>query len=254
MQAVMEKPALVDATELAATTVEAVTDFLKTTAETPPPLAAAEPSVTDEQVTFIKGHWVNAKGYGKLNLWNAVTGPLESGGVTLPVSTDETLHAATQWCAPPAASWILPGDLHGVPGNGLADSPAKLNSSGLVTTAEVADFLDWCALRIERQGWVQHTLNYQDRVCAMGAVQARFHDARAQMNEKRAYNLSQTAARHLRHHLGCPIESWNDAPGRTMQEVMTAFREAATELRSHVDPSMHPGDLRQAPPSARLVA
>jgi hypothetical protein len=214
MQAVLEKPLGVDETQLAPAATETVADFPKAAAETPPPLAAPKPPLntggvlTEAQVIA-----------GLEPVWARPSG----------VTAMQVLMGAEAWCEP---SPEFHADIEGVPGTGEADVTADLRTGGLITLAEVASFLDWCAERIIRYGWVQKTEVYNNRTCAIGAIRVRSEQARSTMGFARANNLYETAARYLRHHLeGQCIETWNDRPGRTMQEVVAAFREAAAMLR-----------------------
>jgi hypothetical protein len=111
-------------------------------------------------------------------------------------------------------------------------------STGPITWAEIADYLDWCAERIIRFGWVQGTEMFRDRVCAVGAFRLRSEQLGRRMAPIRADNLGQRAMYALNAHLHTTtgggfsnIPSWNDHPNRTMTEVIAAFRDTARGIR-----------------------
>lgn len=207
MQAVLEKPPVDDQTQLAATaTIEAVTDFLKAAAPPPPTMATPEFQLTLDP------------SYAEANGWCAPS---------------DTLKAATEWASESLQIWIT-----GVPGNGEPDVDVALRDRGLITNWETAVFLDWCAERLVRFGWMQHTVQYGDRACAIGAVHLRMQDATRQMDPNRASLLGNIAGMILIDLIyqktggkTNSIPAWNDQAGRTVDEVVSLFREAAQVAR-----------------------
>lgn len=69
-----------------------------------------------------------------------------------------------------------------------------------------------------RRGWLQDALHdYRGNVCALGAIEC----------STRSYDLRQDAEIALRRVIGYPfIDRWNDARGRTKDQVVEAFRKA----------------------------
>lgn len=87
---------------------------------------------------------------------------------------------------------------------------------------DVADLLDDAADLIERRGWCQG--RYQDtdgRLCSVGALAAANGDTLASYFP---------AVLVLSRRVG-DVVGWNDALGRTEQEVLDTFRAAAKEVR-----------------------
>ena len=83
---------------------------------------------------------------------------------------------------------------------------------------------------IREHGWCQNTVSTKDgRVCAVGAIgaayEAAFHD--------KGCGIAITAMEHLDRHLSISgpwsIPKWNDAPGRTAEDVVAAMEEAARQ-------------------------
>lgn len=241
MQDLLEKPPVVDQTELATATVEAVTDFLKATAETPPALAAPQPVLTEAQV--IAGYcppggyeYATWQKTGKTAWQHKVWKTMTKGQqklVEIPAPQGDTpgqalLEASGTWCNP--GPW-------GVAGTGQDDVAVDFPAKGPVLITEVADFLDYAAERIIRFGWVRGVERYAMYVCSVGALRVRQEQLIPHMGESRAAKLAEQACgvltSYLYRHKGnmVGIMGWNDAEGRTMGEVITAFREAAAELR-----------------------
>jgi hypothetical protein len=98
---------------------------------------------------------------------------------------------------------------------------------------QVADVLDDAADRLEREGWAPGVGGGGH--CALGALYSV-----AGMTA-----LRQRASRVLADSLGLPyryrIADWNDAPGRTKQEVLDAFRLAAKAERMRPETPAPPG-------------
>lgn len=227
MQAVLEKPPVVDETELAAATTETVTDYLKAAAEAPPTLATLEPQLILTEPILTEAQVING--------WCA------PGGV---------LKAADCW-----SSNTLQVMITGVPGNGEPDVDVVLRDRGLITNWETAVFLDWCAERLIRFGWVQRTAQYGERACAIGAVHLRMEAATRQMNPNRAMLLGNKATSILvdliHQKTGGKVSSiptWNDQTDRTVDEVVSLFREAAQVARNRGADALPP--LRPAVPVA----
>lgn len=89
-----------------------------------------------------------------------------------------------------------------------------------------AEILEGAADLIERDGWCQgHAMNDAGEMCLMQALvftasgMCEFHKLR----------------RILGHAIDEPIVEWNDRPGRTKEEVITALREAAKMARGSHD-------------------
>lgn len=232
MQALLEKSPVVNQTELAAATIEAVTDLLKAAASTPPPLAAPQPVLTEADyclpVPVEYGSWSKAT-------WQHQA----SKAYPLMPVTMAQLHGDTpsEALVEAAAGWCGKRGLIGVPGTGEPDVDVEFPAAGPISLAEIADFLDWSAERIIRVGWVQGTEQYNDFVCSIGALRLRQNQLAPRMGVGRASGLAERACsvltNHLHRHKGNMggIIGWNDTTGRTMGEVVTAFREAAAELR-----------------------
>ncbi len=72
---------------------------------------------------------------------------------------------------------------------------------------------------IERRGWIQRRLSDEHGVCALAALVFSGHYDCQEAREKLKIHIS-----------GKPwlsLADWNDAPGRTKEEVIAAFRNAA---------------------------
>lgn len=102
---------------------------------------------------------------------------------------------------------------------------------------KVADMLDDAADNLERNGWTQGALQEHDgRRCAMGALGA----VRCTGNE--ASLIAIGAMSYLAIEVGATydlpdvaIAEWNDAEGRTEQDVLDAMRRAAKRARVDAD-------------------
>lgn len=109
-----------------------------------------------------------------------------------------------------------------------------------VSPAQAADILDAAAAHIERVGWLQedyyeHGKPATDcRVCAMGAINVALFGHPFPPEDDNAYlttcELGDTILAHLGV-LGLDLAAWNDEPHRTQDDVTTAMRETAAELR-----------------------
>ena len=86
------------------------------------------------------------------------------------------------------------------------------------------DVLRHAALIIEERGWVQRVLsNAEGQVCALGAI----YTAATGEAYGAPDRYCDEAAEALSEHVGADIEDWNDAQGRTAEQVIAALREAA---------------------------
>lgn len=237
MQALLEK-AHDDTTSVVEAAVEAVTDFLKASAPTPPayvaplnlndydPPAGVVYATVSKMTKWQAEAWKSF--YHEVAPVSLVAHPNPPG-----TTADEALTAAGGWgkvgstprrvvehgTGEPDVEWL----------SQLRDGP--------VTDQEVAVFLDACAERLNRFGWVAGAFCLGEYVCAVGAISVRHHEAARTIGLDRALTLSQRARDLLRAHLGLPghsgsIERWNDTPGRTKQEVVQAFRDAAQAVKA----------------------
>jgi hypothetical protein len=77
---------------------------------------------------------------------------------------------------------------------------------------------------IEARGWIQQEFETPHGVCALGAMQRITYGFEIRMEcEDRARLALETE-------IGEAITIWNDAPGRTKEEVVTALRNAKRHL------------------------
>lgn len=112
-----------------------------------------------------------------------------------------------------------------------------------VRMAEVADVLDRAVAHIESVGWFQGDLYdfYTDprrpsdecRVCAIGALNVALHGTPRFPLERQPDGLDAHDVADIVKRLIDDIDlaDWNDAQGRTQDEVTALLREAAAELR-----------------------
>jgi hypothetical protein len=107
-----------------------------------------------------------------------------------------------------------------------------------MTPQYVGDVLEAAATRLETHGWCQDTdVDEAGRCCVLSAIsEAATGDA--QLTSDLAQAATETlmrvivlddvrACRHPEH----MIAAWNDSEGRTVEEVVTALREAAAQAR-----------------------
>lgn len=86
-------------------------------------------------------------------------------------------------------------------------------------STQVATILRAAADRIERDGWCQGTDLADDGSCCM---------VRAYEDASNGDDDAYVAAAHaMRRHIDATPTVWNDAPGRTVSEVLAALRGAA---------------------------
>lgn len=103
------------------------------------------------------------------------------------------------------------------------------------STTEVASVLRSAAALIEERGWSQGLVG--DCLCAQVAIATAAELQGSDRDEQRALSFSAQAMLVSLWGLseGSPaplIFSWNDAPGRTQEEVTTALREAAVKTEN----------------------
>lgn len=126
---------------------------------------------------------------------------------------------------------------------------------GRPSATEIVDIIDVAAEHLERNPWGQGTDRYREgAICAEDAVwMAVFSLGTVQeyldlkptsftMVGPRSLGLAACTAvrRHVRGDVAWAdyLWHWNDASGRTKQEVVDAFKETAKELRNRAVPSV----------------
>lgn len=105
-----------------------------------------------------------------------------------------------------------------------------------LTNTEIATVLCKAVAIIEDKGWCQHKLqDPQGRVCAYGAV-AKALDLPIERNVKlpsvsaEYYLVADYIEEYVRVHLGKPLGRWNDAPGRTKEDVVELLLKSISSL------------------------
>ena len=74
---------------------------------------------------------------------------------------------------------------------------------------------------IEAHGWCQHALKFRGRVCLLGALQqADCYPGTGPVTAEALWRLSQVTG-------AISLSAWNDAKGRTREQVVEALRRAA---------------------------
>ncbi|QCX81169.1 hypothetical protein C9F11_37930 [Streptomyces sp. YIM 121038] len=110
---------------------------------------------------------------------------------------------------------------------------------------DVADALDRAADHIERYGWAQGALydgrqaegapTSECRVCAIGAINTAVYGSPSYpAYDSPHHDLALLAERWLRVYLQLDtvtLPEWNDALGRTQEQVVQAMRDTAKRLR-----------------------
>ena len=103
------------------------------------------------------------------------------------------------------------------------------------TNEDIAEVLDQAHDILLADGWCQHKLHQETgEHCSVGAISE---------TTRWRYAIKIAAESALAEHLGLPrstrwhlacerIIPWNDAPGRTIDDVLDAFRGAAKDLRN----------------------
>ena len=77
---------------------------------------------------------------------------------------------------------------------------------------------------LEAEGWCQHTLmDKENRRCILGAI---YYQSCSQSLQIEAHSR-------MVKYLGCDVDIWNDAPGRTKEEAVAALRSAAMQGLNH---------------------
>lgn len=232
MHAVLENPPVVDQTELAPAPAQ-TPPWLIAAPPAPPVAAVATP--TEPAVKWDSPHaHISMKHLftqkEQEDVWKAIFKGYGTPVVAVadPVDADTAiLKAADQWCQPgyPRAR---------TEGTGQPDEMMEFGT-GLVDDMEVARFLDWCAERIVRGGWVQGAETSGSMVCMIGAINWRGRQAASRGSSTRALVLHRRAENAMLtfvNSLGASgIPEWNDTPGRTMSEVVNAFRTVAQQMR-----------------------
>jgi hypothetical protein len=113
---------------------------------------------------------------------------------------------------------------------------------------ETADILEKAAEVLETRGWCQYTYEAPSgEVCAIGAVRTAVWGAPLLMCVSREivqedYSKANGALKALADHVNFQYwpeigAFWNDAPGRTKEEVIDAFKHAAKDLRNNAKPA-----------------
>lgn len=76
---------------------------------------------------------------------------------------------------------------------------------------------------LDERGWCQNFFeDEQGRVCTIGAVAHATRDISGQFDDDKTLEIVRVVSCHL----GCVTYIWNDHPGRTVEEVKAALREA----------------------------
>ncbi len=99
--------------------------------------------------------------------------------------------------------------------------------------SEIGKVLSEAADLIERDGWCQETYeDYRGRRCMDGALIAVMGDTHVKLNDVEAAlsaHLPQVTSIHVAApHAWAPVIAWNDAEGRTQEEVVAKLREVAS--------------------------
>lgn len=111
----------------------------------------------------------------------------------------------------------------------------------VMSPAKIANVLDAAAAHIERVGWLQadyyeHGKPATDcRVCSVGAINVALFGHPFPPADDTAYAVTSDVGDLVLEHLGVlglDLAAWNDEPHRTQNDVTTAMRETAAELRS----------------------
>jgi hypothetical protein len=92
--------------------------------------------------------------------------------------------------------------------------------------------LDDAADRIEQRGWVQGHTSSDEGLCLIYAL--------GEATRVNAPSKWRTVSDSLQRIVGLDLVDWNDAPGRTKQQVLDAFRAAAKQERMHPETPAQP--------------
>jgi hypothetical protein len=101
-----------------------------------------------------------------------------------------------------------------------------------------ADVLDDAADLLEREGWIQRDDKTEHGRCAVGALIETESEHRWAARDRLLLEIGRSCRTNPTRRLMI----WNDAPGRTKQQVLDAFRAAAKQER------MAPGTSAPADP------
>jgi len=85
---------------------------------------------------------------------------------------------------------------------------------------KASEVLRNAAQYLETHGWCQHAMQYKGRVCLFGAIRAVNRCSELSVELEITNRLRKT----IRH---TQVTSWNDATGRTKQEVIDVLNKAA---------------------------
>lgn len=108
-------------------------------------------------------------------------------------------------------------------------------------SGEVADVIDGAADVLDRHGWIQGALATPDGVCAIGALRVALRLSVTRVGTEPPSPtpvwLFKVIEDEIFVHRNVPrmfagIADWNDAPGRTADEVKDVFRAAAKRQRA----------------------
>src|SRR6516164_3781777 len=96
-----------------------------------------------------------------------------------------------------------------------------------ITTNPVSQLLWDAADLLERDGWCQREFeDAQGRYCLVGAINRALP---LEVRQDLAEDLLEAAEMHMSKFVGADPMRWNDRPGRTKEEVISALRRASEE-------------------------
>lgn len=121
-----------------------------------------------------------------------------------------------------------------------------VSGSSRASTADIADVIDQAVEHLERNPWGQGNGRYSSEHAICGEDAVWMAALNLQTIEDLRAVVTQTSFRNERDYLGYATTAaiarhvsavdrlwqWNDAPGRTKQEVIDALKETAKELRN----------------------
>lgn len=104
-----------------------------------------------------------------------------------------------------------------------------------ITLTDAADALDNAAKYIDEHGWCQGSLREAEgKVCALGSIMFSRFDS-MEWKYTQYWKMQGILEKFLKlpesDSIKPPLAIWNDAQGRTQEEVVTALRECAESLR-----------------------
>lgn len=229
-----EAPVDIDETDLATeTTIAALTDLLKAAAPTPTETPA--PAVADVNPVAPVGYAVTVQASG-LATW---------ANLEFPMDAETAMRLAVQKSAPRPAR--------------LDCYCSKCLRLGGRSAEKLAIVLETAADQIDRWGWASGSwLDPEGRMCALQAVRAALVGGDAArdwhlvaLSEDNAVALHHVAELALSswivandpmfaHYPSISALIWNDMPGRTKEQVTTALRGAASEVRAEIARAQSP--------------